>query len=120
AWSPDGSRLVAFGISEISPRSPELLVIEVATGRLVKASRLDLVAVDGAVWLPDGHEVVVSGRQRSATPQRLWRFSLSSDALRPLTSDLSDYGLIGLSADQHIVAVRGEMARTLWTAQLNP
>lgn len=119
AWSPDGSRLVVFGISETAPTSPELLVIDVATGRVSQASRIALSAVDGALWLPDGAHVVVSGRQRSATPQRLWLFSLASEALQPLTSDLSDYSLVGLSATRQVVAVRGDVARSVWTAKLN-
>jgi Tol biopolymer transport system component/DNA-binding winged helix-turn-helix (wHTH) protein len=118
AWSPDGSRLVAFGISENSPSSPELLVVDVASGRQLKAVRIELDTVDGAFWLPDGERVVVSGRQSSATPQRLWLFSLPSNTLRPLTSDLSDYAVVGVSASQEVVAVRGEVARSLWAAEV--
>ena len=119
AWSPDGTRLVVFGISESAPSAPELLVVDVATGRTLQASPLALVTVDGALWLPDGEHVIISGRQRSAAPQRLWLFALAAGTLRPLTTDLSDYALVGLSAAQQVVAVRGEVARSLWTTRLN-
>jgi Tol biopolymer transport system component/DNA-binding winged helix-turn-helix (wHTH) protein len=120
AWSPDGSRLVVFGVTETAPASRELLVIDVASGRLLTASQIRLTVVDGALWLPDGQTVLISGRQRSATPQRLWLFALSSETLRPLTTDVSDYRLVGLSGGgQRVVAVRGEVARSLWVADLH-
>jgi Tol biopolymer transport system component len=109
-----------FGVSEASPVSRELLVIDAAGGQLLKAAPLRLNVVDAALWLPDGRTVVISGRQRSGAPQRLWLFDLASDTLQPLTTDLSDYRLAGLSeGGQKVVAVRGEVARTLWVADLN-
>ena len=120
AWSPDGSRLVVFGVSEASPVARELLVIDTAGGKLLKAAPIRLNVVDAAVWLPDGGTVVISGRQGSGSPQRLWLFDLASDTLQPLTTDLSDYRLAGLSeGGQKVVAVRGEVARTLWVADVN-
>jgi Tol biopolymer transport system component len=115
AWAPDGTRLAVFGSSENAPGVLELLIVDVKTGATSHVRPLDLIAIDGALWLPDAQHVVVSGRQRSAAPQRLWLFSVASDTLRPLTHDLSDYTLAGLSDTKHVLAVRGEVARSLWT-----
>ncbi len=119
AWAPDGTRLAVFGLSENAPGALELLIVDAETGAASKVRPLDLIAIDGALWLPDGQHVVVSGRQRSAAPQRLWLFSLASDTLQPLTHDLSDYILAGLSDTNHVLAVRGEVARSLWTLELS-
>lgn len=119
AWSPDGAGLVVFGRSESAPDASELLVIEVETGKVSRVLPIELVVPDGALWLPDGNRVVISGRQRSASPQRLWLFSLASGTLEPLTNDLSDYALVGLSATGQVLAVRGEVARSLWTVELH-
>ena len=118
AWAPDGTRLAVFGLSEHAPDALELLIVDVKTGATSSARPLDLIAIDGALWLPDGQHVVVSGRQRTAAPQRLWLFSVASATLRPLTHDLSDYTLAGLSDTNHVLAVRGEVARSLWTLDL--
>ena len=120
AWSPDGSRLAVFGVSEIAPTSLELLVFDVGTGRPLNINAVDLVAVDSALWLPDGTGIIVAGRASSATPQRLWLFLLGSGTLRPLTADLSDYSLVGFWQNTgQIVAVRSDVARSIWTSELN-
>jgi Tol biopolymer transport system component/DNA-binding winged helix-turn-helix (wHTH) protein len=120
AWSPDGSRLAVFGVSEIAPASLELLVLDVGTGLPLNISAIDLVAVDSALWLPDGKTIIVAGRASSATPQRLWLVSLGSGSLRPLTADLSDYSLVGFWQNTgQIVAVRSDVARSIWMAELN-
>ena len=120
AWSPDGSRLAVFGVSEVAPASLELLVLDVGNGRPLNISAVDLVAVDSALWLPDGKGIIVAGRASSATPQRLWLVSPGSGSLRPLTADLSDYSLVGFWQNTgQIVAVRSDVARSIWTAELN-
>jgi Tol biopolymer transport system component/DNA-binding winged helix-turn-helix (wHTH) protein len=120
AWSPDGSRLAVFGVSEIAPTSLELLVFDAGTGRPLNINAVDLVAVDSALWLPDGTGIIVAGRASSAAPQRLWLFLLGSGTLRPLTADLSDYSLVGFWQNTgQIVAVRSDVARSIWTSELN-
>jgi Tol biopolymer transport system component len=120
AWSSDGARLAVFGVGELSPASLELIVLESGSGRPLYARAIDLVAVDSALWHPDGTAIIVAGRASSATPQRLWVFSLASGALRPLTTDLSDYSLVGFWQDTgRIVAVRSDVARTIWMLERN-
>jgi Tol biopolymer transport system component/DNA-binding winged helix-turn-helix (wHTH) protein len=120
AWSHDGSRLAVFGVSETAPAALSLIVLDARNGRILKAVPVDLVAVDSALWLPEGLRLVVSGRATNGTPERLWICSIDSGALRPLTTDLSDYRLVGFSQDTgQIVAVRGDVARSVWMADLN-
>ena len=119
AWSPDGLRLAVFGVSESSSASPELTVIDVGSGRVLLARPLALVGVDSALWLPGGEGLIIAGRQHRTAPRRLWEFSLGSGDLRPLTTDLSDYSLAGLTQQgDEVVAVRREVARSIWAADL--
>jgi Tol biopolymer transport system component/DNA-binding winged helix-turn-helix (wHTH) protein len=120
AWSPDGSRLAVFGVRESSPASPELVVVDAGSGRVVLAKPIALIGVDSALWLHSGEGLVIAGRQHRTAARRLWEVSLPSGDLRPLTSDLSDYSLAGLSQPGHgLVAVRSEIARSIWTADLD-
>ncbi len=118
AWAPDGTRLAVFGSSEHTPAAIELLFVDVNTGAASRVYPIDLSAIEGALWRPDGQHLVIAGRQRRAAPQRLWLLSVGSGTLRPLTRDLSDYTLAGLS-ENRVLAVRGEVARSLWTLDLN-
>jgi Tol biopolymer transport system component/DNA-binding winged helix-turn-helix (wHTH) protein len=118
AWSPDGSRLAVVGVTEASSASPELVVLDAVSGRLVQTMAMDLAVVSGVLW-PREDTLVVSGRRRRGHPQRLWLISLPGGATRPLTADVSDYVLAGLAADSgQVVAIRGEAARSIWTARI--
>jgi Tol biopolymer transport system component/DNA-binding winged helix-turn-helix (wHTH) protein len=120
AWSPDGRRLALFGVSDRIPSTLEILTLGVEDGRVLHTVPLHLQSVERALWLPDASGFIVAGRERRGSPQRLWRVAAGSGTARPLTSDISDYGLAGISpADRHVVAVRGEVARSIWIAPVD-
>jgi Tol biopolymer transport system component len=117
AWSPDGRHLAAWTSSEREPGLKTLVVVAVDDGRERVVSREPLHAIDGMVWLPDGASVVVAARKAASAPLRLWQISLGSGAIRPLTTDISDYLLAGLTGGgKQLAAVRVDVARHLWTA----
>jgi DNA-binding winged helix-turn-helix (wHTH) protein/Tol biopolymer transport system component len=119
AWSPDGRQLAAWTSSEREPGMRTLLVVGVDDGRERVVTRQLLHGVDGMVWLPDGASVVVAARKAASAPLRLWQIALSSGAMRPLTTDISDYLLAGLTSEgKQLAAVRVDVARNLWTAPL--
>jgi DNA-binding winged helix-turn-helix (wHTH) protein len=112
-WSPDGTRLAVFGASEASPGRHEIISLEVDNGAARPIPVGDLAVVEGAVWLPGGRELIVAARERRASPQRLWSVSLGSGALRPLTTVVSDYTLVGVTGDgTHLLAIWLETTRS--------
>ena len=120
AWSPDGTQIAVFATSQGASQDPQLLLIDAQNGRVRSVRTLGLVEVNGLVWLPDGSGLVVSARDRRVSPQRLWHVSVVSGTKRPLTHDVSDYTLAGMTRDGgKLVAVRGDVARTFWAAALN-
>lgn len=119
AWSPDGSQLAAWTQDEREPGVRELVIVGVDDGRERVVSRQPLHAVDGMVWLPDGSSLVVAARNAAAAPLRLWLLELASGTMRPLTTDISDYLLAGLTTDGQLAAVRVDVARSLWLAPLS-
>jgi Tol biopolymer transport system component len=71
--------------------------------------------VDSMVWLPDGQTLIVAARGRASSPLRLWQLPLEAPAMRPVTTDISDYILAGLThGGQRLGAVRVDVARHLW------
>ena len=117
AWSPDGSELAAWTSSALEPALRDLVIVDVEDGRERIVTRKQLHTIDGMVWLPDRSSVVVAAREAASAPLRLWRITLASGAMQPMTSDVSDYLLAGLTSDgRQLAAVRVDVARTLWVA----
>jgi Tol biopolymer transport system component/DNA-binding winged helix-turn-helix (wHTH) protein len=120
AWSPDGTQLAVFETSKGAGPDLRLLLLDARDGNVRSVMTLGLVQVSGVLWLPDGDGLVVSARERRASPRRLWHVSIASGAKRPITHDLSDYTLAGVTPDgRSLVAVRGDVARGFWAAALN-
>ena len=99
AWSPDGRRLAAWTSSAHEPGVRDLVIVGVEDGRDRIVTRKQLHAIDGMVWLPDGSSVVVAAREAASAPLRLWRITLASGVMQPLTTDVSDYLLAGLTSE---------------------
>jgi Tol biopolymer transport system component/DNA-binding winged helix-turn-helix (wHTH) protein len=117
AWSPRGDRLAVFVATDVSPRRLDLLTIDVNDGSAHRVASLNLALVAGALWLPDGRHLIVSASERRASPQRLWSVSIATGEMRPLTKDVSDYTLAGVTpGGSKLVAVSREAVRSLWTA----
>jgi Tol biopolymer transport system component len=119
AWSPDGRQLAVISTRDGAPASQEILAVDLAAGTVRTMAALDRLSVSGMLWLSDGAGFVVSATDHRARPQRLWRLS-ASGAFHPLTDDVSDYSLAGITRDgRSVVAVRAEVARSLWVADLS-
>src|SRR4029450_255964 len=117
AWSPDATQLAAWTSSALEPGVRTLLAVRVEDGREQIITRKPLHAIDGMVWLPDGSSVVVAARETASAPLRLWRIALASGEMQPLTTDVSDYLLAGLTSEgQRLAAVRVDVGGTLWLA----
>jgi Tol biopolymer transport system component/DNA-binding winged helix-turn-helix (wHTH) protein len=117
AWSPDGTQLAAWTQDGREPGLLKLVLVRVRDGRERVVTQQALHAVDSMVWLRDGSSVVVAAREAAATPLRLWQIELARATMRPLTTDISDYLLAGLTGDgQRLAAVRVDVARSLWVA----
>jgi DNA-binding winged helix-turn-helix (wHTH) protein/Tol biopolymer transport system component len=120
AWSPDGTQLAAWTSSADEPGVRTLVAVSVEDGRARIITRKQLQTIDGMVWLSDGSSVVVSAREAASAPLKLWRITLTSGAMQPLTTDVSDYLLAGLTSQgQKLAAVRVDVARTLWIAPVS-
>ena len=120
AWSPDGRQLAAWTSSAEEPALRDLVIVGVDDSREQIITRKQLHTIDGMVWLPDGSSVVVAAREAASAPLKLWRITLASGAMQPMTSDVSDYLLAGLTSEgRQLAAVRVDVARTVWVAPVS-
>ena len=119
AWSPDSAQLAVVSTTDETPARHEILFVDVATGSVRKTATLGRLSVSGLLWLADGTGFVISATEHAARPQRLWHLA-PSGAVRPLTHDVSDYSLAGVTRDgRSAVAVRADVARSLWVAEVS-
>jgi WD40 repeat protein len=96
------------------------VAVSVENGRERIITKKRLHAIDGMVWLTDGSSVAVSAREAASAPLRLWRITLASGVMQPLTTDVSDHLLAGLTHNgQKVAAVRVDVGRTLWWAPVS-
>jgi Tol biopolymer transport system component len=120
AWSPDGAQLAVVSTSDAAPAAHEILIIDLGDGSVRKTIRPARLAVSGLLWLADRTGLVMSAGGHGTQPRGLWHLSLSSGAVRPLTHDVSDYTLAGITHDgRSVVAVRADVARSLWVAEVS-
>jgi hypothetical protein len=82
-WSPDGKR---FAFSTVSHGRPVLMVMEVASGHIVRRVPFaDLGEVFRPTWSPDGRRIAFAALGRGVTD--LWVLELDSGVARRLTDD---------------------------------
>jgi len=119
AWSPDSTQLAVVSTTDETPATHEVLTVDLVTGSVRTTATLGRLSVSGLLWLADGTGFVISATEHAARPHRLWHLARSG-AVRPLTHDVSDYSLAGISRDgRSVVAVRAAVARSLWVAEVS-
>jgi serine/threonine protein kinase len=105
AWSPDG-KTIARVLEQQRGFISAISAIDVATGKenLFYSSRD--TAINGAVWMPDGHGLVVTNANRGTGFRRsqIGFVSYPGGVFRAVTNDFNDYTSIGISGDGKTLA----------------
>jgi eukaryotic-like serine/threonine-protein kinase len=121
SWSPDGKSIVATATSEED--RPQIVVLDVASGKETVSPTPDWRGVGRVSWLPDGASLLATAYEGAGeASDQVFLVSHPSGATRRLTSDLSSYSGLSVQADgKSFVAVRTERRAALWTMPLaNP
>ncbi len=116
AWSPDG-RTIAVGIDEEAVGNVNGLALVPAQGGPERRIVHGMLST-GMAWLPDGSALLISscGPGTFANFQ-LWVLALPDGKLRKLTSDLTEYHDVSLTADGRILGTRQkQMTSSIWIA----
>jgi len=120
AWSPDG-KLIACGIAddEKPERKQTLAVLEVSDGAMKELSEYEWDDIDSAAWLPDMSGIIFSADDTGGGEgvSKLFEISYPGGESRRLTSDLTHYSRLTITADgKTIVAVENEWTSGVWVS----
>jgi Tol biopolymer transport system component len=116
AWAPDGKSITFIGaVTEKSkPMKPGLFSVDLTTRRISTIPTPDWPGLGGLVWLPDGSGLLITVSERQQ-PRQIWFLPRGSTAARKITSDISMYNSISVTADSRsIVAQRADVTANLF------
>ena len=115
AWSPDGQTIAcpAGGFTGGYYRSVAVVNVSDGTQKLLTSHKW--YAVERLEWLPDGSGIITTAQERADDQYQLWQISYPEGETRTLTSDLSDYHLVSLTADAGaLVTVVSDFTSNIW------
>jgi Tol biopolymer transport system component len=119
AWSPDG-RLIAVASLDRSAINAGIALVDAASGKEQPLGNTGWRSVQSLAWLPDGSGLLVNAQEAGgeSTIAQLWEVGYPTGAVRRITTDLSSYAGLSLSADaKTLVTIRGERRSTIWVSR---
>lgn len=122
SWSPDGSMLALSGRPEDDSSGAALLLLEVATGKLMTLSDSRWRDVGGVAWLKDGSGVLImAARAGSEEDRQIWLMSYPGGEVRKITNDLLNYGnALSVTADSdHLLTAQFQQVTNVWVGPAN-
>ncbi|MGI8785699.1 MAG: protein kinase domain-containing protein [Acidobacteriota bacterium] len=120
SWSPDGKSIAAVGGGVEGARYTGVLRVDLQTGEQKPIGAQKWEWITSVAWTPDGSSLVVAAFDPSlGMATQLWRLSYPDGAVRPITSDLNQYGDVSLTADSRLlVSLQSDQHANLWTVPL--
>jgi serine/threonine protein kinase/Tol biopolymer transport system component len=119
AWSPDG-RLIAVATLDHSAITAGIALVDAVSGKEQPLGHTGWRTVQSLAWLPDGTGLLVNAQEAGgeSTIAQLWEVGYPAGAVRRITTDLSSYAGLSLSADaKTLVTIRGERRAAIWVSR---
>jgi Tol biopolymer transport system component/DNA-binding winged helix-turn-helix (wHTH) protein len=117
-WSPDGKVIACIAVTaSAGERYARIIEARVADGaeRLISPERWRFA--ERLEWLSDGSGLLTTVSEYSYGPFQLWHVSYPGGRVQRVTSDLSNYRSMSLTADSKtLVAVRSDIHPYVWVA----
>lgn len=100
SWSPDGKK-IALVLSQPQGFVSGITALDISGGKSNLFFTSKEVAINGALWMPDGRGLAVTygNRDTAFSRSQLGVVSYPPGVFRSITNDLNDYTGMGLSAD---------------------
>ncbi len=100
AWSHDGATIACASkdIDQNGGETMSVIGVDAATGAEKPLTARCWASVNHISWIPDVGLIVIAS-ETTGSPAQIWSLSLSDDAARQLTNDLSSYERLSTTAD---------------------
>ena len=116
AWSPDGNLIVCPTSSWSGGYKVSLMGFDPNNGNARPIGNQPWFSILQMGWQADMSSLVISARDKPATPFQLWRVSYPDGVAQKITSDLAEYRGVSLSGPD-IVTVRIDISWDLLVAR---
>jgi Tol biopolymer transport system component len=114
AWSPDGKKIAAIGITRTQR---ELVIVDVADGREQTMDTGRWADITGIAWLPDSTGIITTGTTVDANQQgQVFLVSYPAGEIRKITNDLNNYLEASVTSDGRTIAtIQSAGFSNLWS-----
>jgi Tol biopolymer transport system component/DNA-binding winged helix-turn-helix (wHTH) protein len=117
-WSPDGKVIACIAVTVTADdKHAQLIETRVADGveRLISSEKWKYA--DRLEWLSDGSGLLTTVSEYAYGPFQIWHVSYPGGRAQKVTSDLSNYRSMSLTADSKtLVAVQSDIYPYVWVA----
>lgn len=118
AWSPDGRTIVCPAGRWDQGYHMDLLAFDVKDQASHMIAQQSWFSIYQVAWQEDRSALVISAKEREATPHQLWRITYPAGEVQKITPDLNEYLGVALAGDK-IVTVQQNRSWGLWVANLH-
>ena len=122
AWSPDGKFVACVYQNTTGGYYENVIGVRVSDGKEAPLTGQRWWEVGQIAWLSDGTGLVASATEEAGSLAQLWYLPYESGDAKRITSDLSGYADVHLTADSKtLVAVRSDRLVNVWvSSNVNP
>lgn len=115
SWSPDGKLIANAAIAGGNNPDTQIVGIDVETGAEAPLTDRRWSGSDGLDWLADGSGIVAGLWEGATATTHVWLVPYPAGEPRKLTTDLENYGSVGVSADgRAIIAGQFRDNTSIW------
>lgn len=115
AWSPDGQTIACPSGGFTGGYYRTIAVINVSDGTQKRLTSYKWSDTERLAWLPDGSRIIATAQEQPGDQYQLWQISYPDGEARTITTDLSDYRQVSLTADgSKLVAVLSDITANIW------
>jgi Tol biopolymer transport system component/DNA-binding winged helix-turn-helix (wHTH) protein len=118
AWSPDGEVIACLvGTASAEGQRAGIVEVRVSDGAEKPVGAQSWKFVNRLIWLSDGSGLLANVSDFAYGPYQIWQVSYPGGEARKVTSDLSNYSTMSLTADSKtLVAVQSDIHPYVWVA----
>ena len=120
-WAPDGSTILVRAFNSLggTVEKSHIAEISIAEKTLRVLGTKELYSIYDINWFKDGSGFLFSAQETQNSPIQIYRATYPEGEFYPVTNDINNYSVVGLSADgKTIITLKSNASSSIWS--LNP